>query len=105
MPQRFVGGVVAGWGQIFTGEGGFTVDHTSLGHYSILFEPRFNRITACVVTQAPGFDGDTRDNATAISITNESCRIKTGDADGNASDRNFSFIAIGDKAVFLVTAI
>lgn len=83
------GSVVSTIGNVAPMPGGIV--HERSGHYLINFmQPQI----AFVVTQVSGWDGNTRDNALVISATGSQFIVKTGDQDGNASDRGFSFIAI-----------
>jgi hypothetical protein len=95
-PLRFTGGRIASNGGIQSGTGDFRVGHESVGHYDITFAPPFKSLAAVVATQIPGFEPDTRDNAVIVSASETQCRVKVGDSVGSASDRGFSFIAIGD---------
>jgi hypothetical protein len=81
---------------------GFTVDHRGTGLYLITYNQRFANPPAVVLTQNyPGWEefgssgGDTRDNAVLVASDQLKFEVKTGDSSGNASDRNFAFIAIG----------
>jgi hypothetical protein len=97
MASRTVAGIVGGQGEILATENNYNVDHFATGHYTIDFETAFSfRVLAVVVTQVPNFDGSTLDNATIMSIDNERIKVKTGDGNGDASDRPFSFIVLGD---------
>ncbi len=85
----------------------FTVVREDTGVYLIDFKDNlFSRTPALCVTQQfthndhwndfGNAGGDTRDNAIIIALDKRHAKLKTGDADGKAQDRNFSFIAIGD---------
>lgn len=85
---------------------GFDIHREGQGIYLIDFKAGFTKTPAFVATQQFSYNskwddyssqgGDTRDNITIITLDYEHARVKTGDAGGNAQDRNFSFIAIGD---------
>jgi len=85
---------------------GFSVERQAKGIYQIEFSPGFNKMPALTATQqysgnnnwhnTSSQGGDTRDNVTIISISTIHARVKTGDNNGVAQDRNFSFIAIGE---------
>ena len=84
----------------------FEVQKVNTGIYSITFRVPFPTVPTLLVTQNfpaqnyPGWDGfnenggNTKDNAVVIAVSEERAKIKTGDHNGNADDRNFSFLAI-----------
>ena len=82
---------------------GFTVSRLSTGFDDIIFGTAFTGRPAGVVTQVyPGFDnftepGSTLDNAVIHGIGTTRMRVKTGDGNGNASDRTFCFIVMGPR--------
>ena len=89
-----------------SGSGDWTVvkDSGSKGGYTIIFEPPFKTMPTVVTDQNyPGWSdfnksgGDSRDNTVIIALSNEKCKLKTGDSHGNGQDRNFTFIAIGEQ--------
>ena len=93
--------------KIHSGSRNYNVVRVKEGIYLIDFNDGvFKGTPAFVVTQQFsgnsswndfGSDGgNTRDNAVLIAIDNVHAKLKTGDEDGDAKDRNFSFIAIGD---------
>ena len=99
--DRWIRGCVNGDGTIESGSG-FTVLRTPPGRYEIRYASPFGGHPAVVVTQNyPGWNdfnvegGDSRDNTVLIASDANRFKIKTGDGNGNAQDRNFSFIAIG----------
>ncbi|EKU23695.1 hypothetical protein [Xanthomonas graminis] len=94
---RVVAGVVAGNGQIRNGSG-FSVARTSTGHYLLSFQPAFETLGGAAITQIYSGDGDTRDNAVILRIDARQVLIKTGDGNGAQSDRDFSFVALGQGA-------
>jgi len=96
MPSRFTGGRITNTGGIASGTGDFSISHESVGHYDIIFTPRFQSLAAVVATQVTGFEPNTLDNAVIIAASEVQCRVKVGDSHGNASDRGFSFVAIGN---------
>lgn len=67
------------------------VVHQSNGHYEINFH---NNQVAFVVTQLDNFEANTLDNAVIIHSTGNQFVVKTGNHDGDASDRGFSFMSI-----------
>jgi len=101
---KIIYGNVNADGSIKSGEG-FDVVHDKTGQYTIVFGAHFTSVPAVVTLQNyPGWDdfhsdgGCTFDNTVLIAVNVEKCKVKTGDAEGkgNACDRNFTFIAIGD---------
>ena len=85
---------------------GATILRDEQGIYYIDFQVKFTNIPAFVATQQYSANdkwddtsskgGDTRDNVTIIALSATHAKVKTGDSGGNAQDRNFSFIAIGN---------
>jgi hypothetical protein len=99
MADRTVWGFVSPEGNILSGTG-FLVDRSNTGLYSILFEHPFNVVPAVVATQVYPNDvssqgGDTRDNAVIVGIATHRVRVKTGNGEGKADNRYFTFIATG----------
>lgn len=94
MDNRYIGGTVNANGTVKY-EGEFSANRTSEGHYLISFRPAFQAMGGGAVTQIYGNDGDTRDNAVIIRLTNTEVFIKTGDSAGNAKDRDFTFVFAG----------
>ncbi|NJL26774.1 MAG: hypothetical protein HC897_02295 [Thermoanaerobaculia bacterium] len=93
--------------KIESSSGNFEVTRLGKGLYTIYFtSATFTKIPAFVVTQQfsgsstwgdfSSAGGDTKDNAVIVALSSTQAKIKTGEQGGNASDRNFSFIAIGD---------
>lgn len=87
------------------GTPGFKVTHLGTGLYLVAFDLPFTSMPAVVATQNyPGWDdftsngGSTRDNAVVVALNETEVKIKTGDGNGSASDRNFCFIAMGGAA-------
>jgi hypothetical protein len=98
--QYVVTGFVDKDGNVLSGTGGFIVDRIETGIYSIIFTPAF--LTRPVVVTSQVFPnelfskgGNTRDNSLLIGIGHDRARIKTGDGNGNADNRAFTFIAMG----------
>lgn len=106
-----VWGTINGYGTknptIHTGSGDFRVTRLGTGLYLIDFaDGTFKEAPGMTITQQYSSSsswtdfssngGNTRDNATIVALDHGQAKVKTGDADGNASDRNFSFIAIGN---------
>jgi len=97
----FVSGVVDPFGKVFSGAG-FKVEKVDTGLCTIIFTEEFNTVPAVTATQiypwpfdADSKGGDTRDNAVIVYIAVDRVRIKTGDDEGKAKNRAFSFIAAG----------
>jgi hypothetical protein len=81
--------------------GGVTVSRDEEGIYTAVFLQPFTNTPAVTTTQifpnnTNDKGGDTKDNAVLIGITNSLFKVKTGDKDGRARDRWFSFSVIGD---------
>ncbi|OKH18130.1 hypothetical protein NIES208_07040 [[Limnothrix rosea] IAM M-220] len=92
-------GLIKPDGTIYSGSG-FTSRKISTGLYEITFSTRFADHPAVIATQdfpntVNSSGGDTRDNAVVVDISQRKCRIKCGGGSGSASDRYFSFLAIG----------
>jgi len=101
-PQRIIRGSVGSDGSIVSG-GGFSVVWAGTGLYDIYFTTPFSdRPTATASQVYPSFDGfggggSTLDNAVIVGLSSTRLRIKTGDSDGDVSNRNFTFIVIGSN--------
>jgi hypothetical protein len=107
---RIIRGTVNSDGTVFKGKG-FTCQYQNkTGLYVIKFSPVFPDVPSGSVTQVfngqnksltyfgPGSTGgDTRDNAVIVWIKNDGMMLVTGDYQGNADDRAFSFIVAGPK--------
>lgn len=82
---------------------GFQVNKQPNGQYEILFLPPFSSRPSASATQVfQNFwdfsgGGDTRDNAVIVGIDNTHMVVRTGDANGTRTDRDFSFIVIGPR--------
>jgi hypothetical protein len=80
----------------------YSVSHTKdSGIYFITFEQPFNKLPGASTTQIYPNDpssqgGKTTDNALLIYLSTEQMNVKTGDGNGTASDRDFTFIVVGD---------
>jgi hypothetical protein len=94
------GGVVAG--------SGFTLKKSGTGLYDIEFTPAFPSVPGASATQIYGAlysgnaaatagGGETTDNAVIAHLSADRMRVKTGNGNGSADDRNFSFIVIGAR--------
>jgi hypothetical protein len=85
---------------VSSGGGHFDVTKGGPGIYDIHFEPHFNSVPAVVATQvwekSGANGGSSLDNVALASLTTNTVRFKTGDSQGNAQDRKFTFIAIGE---------
>src|SRR5260221_9693467 len=81
----------------------FKVTHTAgTGFYNVEFlgevftEAPGPVVTATIYGQPVFGDGtNTKDNAIVVDLKRSYARIKTGDSEGNASDRSFFFTAVG----------
>ncbi|HKR13616.1 MAG TPA: hypothetical protein VJT15_16245 [Pyrinomonadaceae bacterium] len=79
---------------------GFHVDHDSTGLYTVTYKESFDTPPAVVLTQNyPNWNefgssgGNTKDNAVLVASDAFHFKVKTGNNDGDAKDRNFTFIA------------
>lgn len=92
---------------IHSGSGNFSVIRVDTGIYLIDFKDgTFTGTPALVATQQHGGGGSwtdfasagssTRDNVVILALDKDHAKLKTGDDNGKASDRNFSFIAMGN---------
>jgi cytoskeletal protein CcmA (bactofilin family) len=88
---RMVWGFVDSDSKIVSGYG-FTVTKETKG-FRVKFSNKFGCRPCVVVTQH--WNGSVLDNAVVYEINAENCLIVTGDGQGNASYRHFSFVAIG----------
>jgi hypothetical protein len=99
---RIVRGTVQSNGTIAAGSG-FSVSPIESGLYEITFNQSFSARPSASVTQVfPDLDdfgtgGDTRDNAVLVGINANRIRVKTGDSDGGARNRDFTFVVIGPR--------
>lgn len=97
-PLRVVRGVVQPGGGIKSGTGFSVQKHPGDGMYTLFFEPPFGDVPSVVVTQrSSGQTPNTRDNCviTAHAFTESTATVRCGSGEGSASDRWFSFIAMG----------
>jgi hypothetical protein len=99
MATTTIWGVVNADGSILSGTG-YKADKMDAGVYTIFFTTPFNSVPAVVTTQLfpnePNtHGGDPRDNSVVGYITNDRCRVITGQDNGDKVDRAFSFVAIG----------
>lgn len=100
MAARMEYGTVNPSGVKTSGSAGWTVRSDGTGLYLLIFEPHFSSVVSVVATQIYPNDlrstgGDTRDNAVIVGADNDEAKIKTGNNDGKAENRWFSFIALG----------
>lgn len=99
MAQITLWGSIAKNGTVAAGSGGFKVQRESAGNYVIVFEHNFNSTPALVGSQwGYGNGQSTLDNVIFPSLSSSGATVLTGDANGKYTDRNFSFIAVGDIA-------
>lgn len=89
-------GTIAADGAIVYGEG-FTCSRQGDGQYLIDFEPSFSSLPAIVGSQTGygDLDENTQDNVIFPFLSTGSATALTGDKGGSATDRQFSFIAVG----------
>ena len=96
---RLVRGTVSSGGGITAGSG-FSVSRYKTGYYRITFTPQFPGPPSVAVTQifgSFGSGGNTLDNAVLTQITSTQCEVQVGNSSGVASNRAFSFVAIGPR--------
>lgn len=103
---RIIYGCVTRGGQAYSGEG-FTVERSAKGICTITFDVPFTSPPAVVATQQYAIrkpdtwddfenkGGSTKDNVVVIALDETTVRLKTGDGDGNETNRNFCFTAVG----------
>lgn len=78
---------------------GFTCTRIDNGTYKIFFSPPFKTIPAITGSQT-GFSDNKQnplDNIVFPKLHRDYCTAKTADSSGTATDRQFSFIAIGEQ--------
>lgn len=105
---KIIYGSVNADGSIASGIG-FTVQRSGVGTYEITFENSFTKMPTVVGTQCysdgnyswdniDSGGGETLDNLVVIAVTTNLCKLKTGNSEnrGDACDRKFGFIAIGE---------
>ncbi len=113
---RIVRGTVRFNTQIVAGGAGFEVkrEQVAPGFFDITFFPPFSDMPSASVTIVqnkeikfdtsdgsqpnPDFGNrgrNTKENAVIVAISSTAMRIKTGNAEGNAENQNFTFVAIG----------
>lgn len=94
---RTIWGTISANGRKISGEG-FAVSRRDKGNYLIDFEPSFSSRPAITSSQfgLEKLSEDTRDNVVFPYLEPGSATALTGDSGGNRTDRQFSFIAIGD---------
>jgi len=99
MTQITLWGSIEKDGTIVSGSGGFSVKRESTGNYSILFKNQFTNNPAMTGAQwGYGSGESTLDNVIFPSLSGGGATVQTGDGGGHYTDRNFSFIAIGNIA-------
>jgi hypothetical protein len=108
-PLRMLRGIVNHDGTRFGGGEGFKTSRAGQGLYDIVFDKPFSSVPAASATQIYGFasttlhvpatntGGNTRDNAVITHLTADRMRVKTGNGNGDAEDRVFSFIVVGPR--------
>jgi hypothetical protein len=99
---RIVRGCIQSNGSVDAGIG-FSVNKVGEGQYVITFNTAFPSRPSASVTQVyPGFDGvgpsgNTLDNAVIVRLDPLSLKVKTGDINGAARDRAFTFVVFGPR--------
>ena len=97
--MRIISGIVSSDGSISTGSGDFDVRKESRGLYTVIFRPPLKKVYGGSVTQiffSGGDAGNTRDNAVIAFLKDGDMRLKTGNSDGGAIDRDFTFVVSGE---------
>ena len=91
-----VWGTINGDGSIAAGTG-YSVTAQGNGEYIISFSPTFSGTPAIVGSQVLYGSGseNTLDNVIFPYLNNGAATAKTGDSNGNSTNRAFSFIAMG----------
>jgi hypothetical protein len=92
--QRMLRGNVASNSFVDSG-GGFSTTKLGTGLYRIDFTNPFSEIPSVAAIQLGS--GNTRDNVLAYDLSTTGVTFKTGDGNGNVSDRPFSFIIMGTE--------
>lgn len=99
--MRIVYGYISKNGQILSENmDNFKVTKVATGTYDIYFKQDFKSLPAVVATQLwieSGIGNDTRDNVVLMELERDRARFITGNGDGNASDRDFTFIAMAEQ--------
>ncbi len=94
---RIVHGTIDPNGRRLSGTG-FSVSRTEEGSYNIVFTPGFNSLPAVTGSQN-GFNiisQNTLDNVVFPFVNADLATAFTGDSNGNKTDRQFAFIAVGE---------
>ena len=88
-------------GTTHTGRG-FEVRHLGKGLYEVDFaDGTFTQVPGFTAIQVRSWDnsayssGNTKDNCVLMFLSTSVAKVKTGDQNGDGSNRNFSFIATG----------
>ncbi|ALL23637.1 hypothetical protein ABEX41_12930 [Bacillus tropicus] len=80
--------------------GHIDITRIDTGLYEVNFEPHFSNIPSVVATQlwegSGPKGGSTLDNVVMVTLSNNSVRFKTGGGSGDAANRKFTFIAMGN---------
>ncbi|HSS78068.1 MAG TPA: hypothetical protein VLV54_15165 [Thermoanaerobaculia bacterium] len=103
MNQQIIWGCVNADGSIYNGTGFTPVPPNSPGVYNVIYSVPFKSTPAVVAienwTSWTDFNynrGDTRDNCVLVASDPTKFEIITGDSSGKKTNRNFSFIAVGE---------
>ncbi|HEV2705515.1 MAG TPA: hypothetical protein VGV59_06295 [Pyrinomonadaceae bacterium] len=99
---RIMGGYVESNGLSLSSAMGYTSWRKSRGLYQIDFHQAFaGQPFACATQVYDGNinsdGGNTKDNAVIVGLNANGMRVKTGDSDGSAADRKFTFIVMGPR--------
>ena len=97
--MRTISGIVNDTGN-YSGSTGFSSRRDRTGVYTINFNPRFRKIYGASATQVfyggHGYGGDTRDNLIIVYLNDREMRVRTGRNNGEANDRDFTFVVNGE---------
>ncbi|MEZ4309829.1 MAG: hypothetical protein R3F14_17465 [Polyangiaceae bacterium] len=100
--SRIIAGYVGSAGNIVSSSpsGSFSVVRVGQGLYEVTFRDSFSIEPAAAATQIRDDGGDgqganTKANVTMPILERSRVRFKTGNSDGNAVNRDFSFIVVG----------
>jgi hypothetical protein len=98
MATKTIYGTVASDGRIISGSG-FISQRQNNGTYVIDFEPGFSNIPAIVGSQTGygNINENPLDGIVFPYLNQGSATALTGDSSGGKTDRQFSFIAIGEQ--------
>lgn len=79
---------------------GINCNRLQEGIYELVFDQPYSNTPAVVGTQVfpnqtDSNGGSTKDNLVCVYVRKDKCKVKVGDDDGHAKDRDFSVIVLG----------